>query len=409
MTASGFPAKTLAVAAVFAVAPLPAVAVGDERVELFAEQAITRDDNVFRLAEEVDPETIIGTPVRYDTYFTTEVGIALDLPVSRQRLVGEVALDRARFDRFDSLDLDGHHADLTWEWVYGDRLSGHLSWADAERLASLANVQAGEQTNVANFLTVRSVGADLRYKLTERWYLSAGHESLRHDNSAEVNQLSDMRRRATSLGIEYVTRAGTTLGVERVVHDADLPNLQALGGQLIDNSYRQSLHTVRLEWPASAATGILARAGRVTREHDRLPERDYSGGVFELSWAWQPTDKLTLTASTRRGISPYEQVNVGFVLLESLTFRSHWRISEKLSLELGAIDGDRRYLGDPRLALTDVPSRTEDVGLLELDLRYEATDVVALFFELRRNIRETPVALGDYQADIATFGIRATF
>src|SRR6266536_1369146 len=54
-----------------------ALAFWDEKLQLFAEEKVTRDDNIFRISKDLDPAT--------DTYRTTSLGFNLDAPVSRQR------------------------------------------------------------------------------------------------------------------------------------------------------------------------------------------------------------------------------------------------------------------------------------------------------------------------------------
>jgi len=55
------------------------------KITPFVEETVTTDDNVFRISNQVDPLTAIGSPSRGDTYRTTSVGLSADVPVSLQR------------------------------------------------------------------------------------------------------------------------------------------------------------------------------------------------------------------------------------------------------------------------------------------------------------------------------------
>ncbi|TMH82094.1 MAG: hypothetical protein E6H47_14420 [Betaproteobacteria bacterium] len=66
-----------------------AVALWDDKLELFASQTLTRDDNVFRISSLV-PAAVLGSSSKSDTYSTTSLGFNLDVPVSRQRFQGGV-------------------------------------------------------------------------------------------------------------------------------------------------------------------------------------------------------------------------------------------------------------------------------------------------------------------------------
>ena len=66
-------------------APLPAAALFNDRVEVFAAENITYDSNVFRLSKSLDPETVLGTSHKDDWLSTTQLGASADVPYSLQR------------------------------------------------------------------------------------------------------------------------------------------------------------------------------------------------------------------------------------------------------------------------------------------------------------------------------------
>ena len=108
-------AKAL-VALVTAAPVLDAAAVWRDQITPFVSEVITRDDNVFRLADGVNPQLVLGVPSASDTYHATSAGFGFDVPVSGQRFEGELALNRYRFDRFDELDFNGYGARAVWRW-----------------------------------------------------------------------------------------------------------------------------------------------------------------------------------------------------------------------------------------------------------------------------------------------------
>jgi len=102
-----------AIAVIWFFAPATkAFALWDDRLQLFVEEKVTRDDNVFRLSKDVDPEAF-GVSSRGDTYHTTSPGFNLDVPVSRQRFQARYAWNATRFDRFTDLDFDGQQFVVT--------------------------------------------------------------------------------------------------------------------------------------------------------------------------------------------------------------------------------------------------------------------------------------------------------
>src|SRR6267143_2556770 len=105
-----------------------AVALWDDKLELFAAQAVTRDDNAFRISSGLDPAAAPGLSSKGDTYSTTSLGFNLDIPVSRQRFQGGVTWNKTRWDRFTILNLDGHQGRGTWLWQVGNDISGQQGY-----------------------------------------------------------------------------------------------------------------------------------------------------------------------------------------------------------------------------------------------------------------------------------------
>jgi hypothetical protein len=390
-------------------APGLAGAIGNDSVELFVVRELTNDDNVFRLADDVNSETAIGSADRGDTLHTTSVGLQFELPVSRQTFRGEIAMERVRFERFTSLDLDGHRGSLQWDWQFGERWSGRLGGSETETLASLANVVGGVQTNSPNFLTISTVAGNTEYKLTERWRLSAGLHRAEHDNSSEESRISDATMDGTELGVRYLTPGRSEFGVRHETVDALLPVQQLVNGAPVDNSYRQQQVSVFARWPVTAEVLLRASLGEVSRDHEQLPERDYSDSIHSFGADWQAADSLRFGITRARGISQYEQVNVGLVVLESLDVRASWEITEKLAVTISQLNGDRRYLADPALALSPSEPRTEDVNMTQLELSYLAADFLTLGIDWRSDSRRSPVQFGDYDANVVTLRVRGQF
>jgi hypothetical protein len=61
-------------------APLPSFALFGDRVELFAAENVTWDNNVFRLSKDLGP-------LVKDEYYTTSLGVNASIPYSLQRFV----------------------------------------------------------------------------------------------------------------------------------------------------------------------------------------------------------------------------------------------------------------------------------------------------------------------------------
>jgi exopolysaccharide biosynthesis operon protein EpsL len=412
--ALGPPALVLLILAAGAVSwAADARALWDGKLEPFVSHSVMRDDNVFRISGQSDPLTALGAPSKADTVNTTSVGLNLDLPLSRQRILGGLSFSKNRYDRFTVLDFTERHARAGWQWQVGSDLSGRLAHTNDRALASLANVQGGVQSGTPNPLETLKTVLDTTYRVTPRWHLRGEVSRIEQENELAERQANDIRNDGAVLALMYVTPAETRIGLELQRQDGELPNPQLVNGTLVDNSYRQDRFAVVFDWTLSGLSRLRASAGRVERSFVQLPLRDHSTGIFHADYEWRPTDKLTLVAAAQKDIAAPDEinagVNIGFVLVKSIALRPVYRMTEEVSVS-GLLDySDREYLGDPGLALGTVAPRSDRVRTAALAVSYQPIRVLRLELVLRRETRTSTAAFGDYESDFVSLGARLAF
>lgn len=384
-----------------------------DRVELFAAQTVTRDDNVFRLSSQSDPASVLGTPSKADTYSTTSAGLNFDVPVSRQRFTGGLWVADNRYDQFTVLDYTEHHGRATWQWEAGSRFNGRLGYTQDRALASLANVQGGVQVSTPNPLTTQKGFFDAEVLLGARWRLRAEVSRLAQENEAAPQQVNDITDDGAGLTLKYVTPAGNQIGFGVHMQDAELPNAQLVNGILVDNSYRQRRASVVTEWHMTGHSQLRASAGWVERSFVQLPERDHATGFFRAAYAWNPSGSFTLAATAQRDIAAPDEVNVGinvgFVLVQGVALRPAYRVSDKLELSGSLEAADWDYLGDPGMALGTVPPRSDRVRAVALGIGYQPWRAVRFALALRHEERSSTAEFGDYVDQVASLSARLAF
>ena len=386
-----------------------AVALWDDKLELFAAQTLTRDDNVFRISSGLDPAAALGSSSKGDTYSTTSLGFNLDFPVSRQRFQGGVTWNKTRYDRFTVLNGDGHQGQGIWVWQVGNDISGQLGYTETFGLASLANIQSGVQSSTPNFLTTQRAFFNAAYTLTPRWRLRGEAGRLRQLNEVPERRVNDSSTNSVDLTASYVTPVSNQIGLGVRVEDSRLPNRQFVAGDLFDNSYRQQNVAAVTDWTLTGSSHLSARVGSVRRTYTQLPQRDFEGGTFNAAYDWRPTGKLTLIAAAQKGISTTEQVNIGFVLVKGVALRPALRLTDKVNIA-GAFEySNREYRSDPALALGVVPNRTDRVRSAAVTASYRPIRTVTLQMALLHETRSSTAAFGDYAANVVSATARIGF
>lgn len=402
--------STKALVALVTAAPvLDAAALWRDQLTPFISETVTQDNNVFRLADGVNPQLVIGAPSPKDVYFATSAGVGFDVPVAAQRLVGEVALNRYHFDRFDELDFSGYTARAVWQWRIGDRFNGDLGHDRSEALASLSNVQSGTRSTTPNVIRTERSYVSATYEPVSRWQFRVDLRDASQQNGALQYQPNNLDARSTEFTIAYVTEQLTRIGVIGQHVDGHLPNPELLGSVLLDNSYEQQSAAAFIEWRPSPHSQLKVRAGSTRRDYDVIPARNFDGSTYVASMDWNPTDTLTLTAIRQRDISPNEEINIGFVLSDGVGFHTLWNVREKATLALELERADRTYLGDAASFVGAAAPYSERVRSVGAKLSMHPRKLLTVDLGWRHERRSSLTTLGSYGAGIASVGFRYAF
>jgi len=404
--AFAFGAGYASLVAVAALLPLPAQALWDDKITLFAEEKVTRDDNVFRLSKNVDPATAIGSTSAGDVYRTTSLGAVLDAPVSRQRFQAGYTWNATHFNRFTELDFDGHDAKATWLWQIGNDLSGQLGYTENLALAPFQYTQRPTPDPLKTRVAFLNEG----YLITPRWRLDAGVAQFEQTNGDPVLQPNDVTITSTDFGLNYVTPANTSIGLTERIEEGHYPNRTfAPPQQPFDDSYRQFTRGIVADWTLSGASHLSARASHLTRRYPNTPQSDFDGNTAVLEFDWKVTGKLSLTGIARRDISPFQAIASSAVLVKGGILRPTLSLTQKVELSAVLDYATWYFLGDPGLVAGGVQGRIDQVRLASATLSYKPLEKLTLQLTGQRESRTSNVPNADYLANVASFSVRIGF
>jgi len=247
------------------------------------------------------------------------------------------------------------------------------------------------------------------YQPVSRWQFRADVRAASQNNEAIVYKPSDIDARMTEITVAYVTERMTRIGLIVQNADATLPNRQLIGTRLIDNSYTQRGVDAFVEWNITGHSQFKLRTGSTDRNYVEVPQRDFSGSLYTASLGWQPSDNLTLTATSQRDISANEEINVGLVLSRGFGFTTGWRIREKALLALDLQRANRTYLGDPNAVLNTFPPYAERIRSVGARLSMQPRKQLTIDVGWRHEQRTSLTSLGNYGASMASVGLKFAF
>jgi exopolysaccharide biosynthesis operon protein EpsL len=379
-----------------------AAAEDDRDFELTAAISLTNEDNIFRLPEAGEPEG--------DMYRSAWGGISFSYPLSKQRLVGEARLSTIRYDTFEELDHEAWSLRGAWLWQVGTRLDGQVGVTAQSALASLANLNAGEQSTIPNELRVWRFDADGGYVVAGRWQLRGSFNRIVHENGSAEFESSDMTRDELGATLVYLRPSGSRVGLNASYAEARLPNPQLIGVLTrVDNSHTQRRYGGLLDWVPTDKSRLALRGGYVGRRYRQFQERDYDGWSGSISYEWRASEKTMVTAVVRRDISETEQVNVGYVIARAAALQPAFQMGDKTYLALNFEVSERSFRGDVALGQPAQTQLREVVGLVGANLDLQATDIFGLRLFGRHEFRRANSDFPDYRAAIIGAELRATF
>ncbi|HEX5129824.1 MAG TPA: XrtB/PEP-CTERM-associated polysaccharide biosynthesis outer membrane protein EpsL [Usitatibacter sp.] len=379
----------------------PSWALWDDKLEVFAQENITRDSNVFRLPDDTDPCVAINSCSRDDTIYTTSLGFLFDIPYSLQRWQLSYTWYDARYQRFEDLDHDGHIARAAWLWALTPQLTGEISYNDQEGLASFANIQGRRP----DMVTQRMALANAAWMMLPSWRLHAAATWAEARHTGEEQRVNDIELEALEAGISFVTATENRIGVAARVENGRNPNDFTVGGLLFNNEYEQRSAGIQARWVITGLSRLDGTLYYTKREYENFSDRNYSGPTFNLTHTWTPTGKFTMATILSRDIAPLEDVTSSFVLVTGITVRPDWAITEKINLRGHFAYARWEYFGvQPFQA--DYENRVKTAGAT---LMWRPTRRIALSGTLAREYRTSTLSNADYKVDTASVEARIGF
>lgn len=375
----------------------------DRRVEYSVSGGIYRDDNVFRLSDSANAAAIIGTSERSDTITRLGVGIRVNLPVSRQRFRAEAQLNHLNYDRFGQLDHDAYRLLGVWDWQFGNQWSGDLGYGTRRYLASLAEVRAKD------LVTEDRIFLNAGYQLTPRWRVRGGLDWFDFEHSAAARNVLDSEVTATTLGADYVTPAGNSIGGQVRFADGRYPNREVIGATAVDNRYDEVETSAVARWELTGKSRLDARLGHTSRKHDQVPARNFSGATGRLGFDWLVTPRTGVNFAVFREARSVEDLNASYVIAKGFSVGPRWAPSVRIVLQGRLVWEEQDYRGDPAISLAAGAQRSDKFNGISLAGGYEFSRNLEFSLHYDFGKRTSNIALRDYDFNAIAANAKFSF
>jgi exopolysaccharide biosynthesis operon protein EpsL len=366
---------------------------------------VTYDSNPFRLSDSTDPQTAIGSTSKSDTVYRAGAGLKADLPFSRQRVLLDLQAANVNYHTFDVLDHTEYRASGAWNWQAGDQWGGAVGYSQRQFLANLADIQAP----VKDRITENRAFAGGGFRFTPRWRLRGALDWIKWDHSDPTRDTLDASIPSATIGLDYVTPLGNSVGVQTRYSVGDYPNRQVVAGSQVDNSYTELESSAVMRWTFTSKSIFDARAGYTSRRQDQVPQRDFDGFTGRASYDWLIGAKTLLDFSVWREIRSTEDVSASYILSEGWSIGPAWSPTSKMVLQAKYIREDRDYKGDPGFVLSGGPPREDTFRGVSLTFGYTPRRNIQLSLSAEGGDRESNVLGADYDYSAVSANVRLLF
>lgn len=266
-----------------------------------ASQAVTRESNLFRVAE--------GQPATSDTISATSLLAGIDQPIGRQRLFGDLAVRAVRHSNNKQLDHTGGTVLAGLDWSAADAFSGRLSFSGDRMVARYGADFGFVDTSTRVLQTTKEFVFRGQYGLVSLLSVEAGF--VRRELDFSVESGNQFEQDAVSVGLRYRPSGALTLGVAARRTEGTYPFAALIGGGTGPDDYKRDDLDLTAVWIATGASTVTARLSYTSEKHQALPVRDVAGGTGAVSWNFRPTAKLNLTADWIRDTGAESSFNAG--------------------------------------------------------------------------------------------------
>ncbi|MEC5387846.1 hypothetical protein VVD49_19090 [Uliginosibacterium sp. H3] len=363
----------------------------DEVLGVSVSESAKYDSNVFRLANESYTAATSEAGQRHDFVSITTLRAALDKRFGRHRLIIFAAPSIVRYQTFDQFDYIGQQFVTDWSGRIGNDGRYGASYSHTKS----ATDPADQQVATGNTATRDMLGADLALPFAPRWLAVTAWRADKIRNSSETERTGDNDGGWIDGGIRFQPASGNKIDLRYRRSHYNYPNI--IPSVVSDNTYTQNEVELSTVWQLSEPSRLEGRVSYVQREHENIPERDFSGWVGSVGYIWTPTEATRLALRVFRDLGAVSDASASYADTYGISLVPNWALSPKLAL--GGIAESRRRSYNGFTLTPRAPERTDRIGVT---VRYMATRNWEFGFSMSDERRRTSDTARQYSDVISS-------
>ena len=362
------------------------------------------DSNLFRLSDEADPQTAIGSDEKSDIIYQLGVGGRYELKQSRQKFIAEATVTESKYQNFDNLDNTSNNLLGDWQWQLGNDWNGDLGVGHRRYLESFSNFQ----TNVRDMVSQDRIFGSANYLLHSRLKFTLDADWYDTEHSDQGRTALNYKLNNTAFTVNWVTPALNTVGLRYRNSDARYPNPQIIGVTLIENSYTEDELSVVAHWRLGGVSEAIARVGYTERKFDEAPSRNLSEPTWRLIYRWQPTGKTEFEFATWRELAEFQDLTANYARVTGISIVPTWSVAPKVVLRGKIALQTWDYIANPGVSGANNDREDKD-RLYQISALWTPLKLTEFTLSVETGKRTSNVRFADYKYEATSLLVTRYF
>jgi hypothetical protein len=381
----------------------PEVSVSGSGLTTYVAERVAHDDNIYRLPRSGTPGPSAPGASREDDIDTVTAGVDGRWGLYRESLELLLRADYNRFSHNGNLDNTSGSAQGFQHWEIGPRLFGAVGASYDRFLADFANYRAFTQDVVQS----HALFAAAHLELGSLWQLNAGG---RHGGTVHsADAVEDTHNDTVTVGAECHAPDGAFMQWNYQYTNGRFPHSLLVGGVPFNRDFREHTSAFRIESPLFSAFRVRGDIGYVHHAYPGAPDEDFSGGIWDLSLAWEPRSKARLLVSASRQLHAYVDAESEYYVAEGVRAVGTWAPTAKLTVEAEVSREKQSFVG-PSTAVTALAAPKHNlVHSRRLNLAWSINRPLQVVVAYRFLTRDSnPASLG-FDDNLVSASLQARF
>ncbi len=349
---------------------------------------VTNDDNVLRQVDDVS-----------DTSLTVTPELRLLGLYGKQSFSLDYAGEYRKYQDADELDYDAHDLKLAARLDHSQRLSSELllQYQDDVEEPGITNQSTVGLSEFNQFDISRAQikGAYGRSDSIGQIVLMLDHSQRRYTNNNQAFRDLDM----SGITGQFFYRIAPKT---RLLFEATAANIDYQNTQIFDQSSRDNIYLIGVEWDVTAKTSGTFKAGYQTKSYDNdAVFNDISGLSYSLDMTWLPNTYTKVELGASRLISESAQFGIGGFISNGFKTRLEHAFTERTVFyaQYDHLEYD----------ITSVIGRTDKRHEFALGATHDLRTWLDIEFSFIRQERSSDEAIFEFDAQLIQLSLIAYF